>query len=255
MKAYWLGVIATVIAFDSPQLNSSDSPEPIALEVNIPAFRLDVIRAGEVIGSYEVAVGMRKYSTPTGTFSADRVIWNPWWYPPKSYWARHEKITPPGPSNPMGKVKISFGGPLYAHGTPLPLSIGSAASHGCIRMRGEDAVSLAIWLEDEVRARVTPSQLESLLAGWDSTYEVTFPTQVPVRVVYELAEMKGDTLLLHPDIYRWGTNSESAILAVLSHAGIDTAGIDRPAVRKALRGSRTSHVRISAHELLKATHE
>jgi murein L,D-transpeptidase YcbB/YkuD len=226
------------------------SPSRPSLRVNIPAFRLDVLRDGEVIGAYDVAAGMRKYKTPTGRFTADRITWNPWWYPPKSDWARHERITRPGPTNPMGKVKISLGGFLYAHATPFPLTIGSAASHGCLRMRPEDAVSLAIWLEDEAGTGLDTRLLEHLLAEWDSTYEVQLRIPVPVDVVYELAEMRLDTLVLYPDIYRREANSESAVLAVLSRAGIDTASVDRKLLRNMLRRSRSVPVRITAGELL-----
>jgi lipoprotein-anchoring transpeptidase ErfK/SrfK len=44
----------------------------------------------------------------------------------------------------MQGVKIYFNPPYYfIHGTNDPGSIGEAASHGCIRMTEDDAVSLA----------------------------------------------------------------------------------------------------------------
>jgi murein L,D-transpeptidase YcbB/YkuD len=252
MKTPWL-IAAFVFVSNASALGKQQdlpySPSRLSLTVNIPAFRLDVIRDGEVIGAYDVAAGTRKYRTPTGKFTADRITWNPWWYPPKSYWARHEKITRPGPTNPMGKVKISLGGFLYAHATPFAHTIGSAASHGCLRMRPEDAVSLAIWLEDEAGTGLDARLLENLLAVWDSTYEVPLRVPVPVDVVYELVEMRLDTLVLYPDIYRQGANSEPAVLAVLSRAGIDTTSVDRKVVRTMLRRSRSAPVRIIAREL------
>ena len=48
------------------------------------------------------------------------------------------------PRNPMQGVKIYFREPWYfIHGTNKPGSIGSAASHGCLRMRTKDAKALA----------------------------------------------------------------------------------------------------------------
>ena len=75
----------------------------LSLELNIPAMRLDLRRGRELVHSYTVAVGMRAYTTPVGTFSLHEITWNPWWYPPASPWARKEKITLPGPSNPWEK--------------------------------------------------------------------------------------------------------------------------------------------------------
>jgi lipoprotein-anchoring transpeptidase ErfK/SrfK len=47
---------------------------------------------------------------------------------------------PPGVSNPLGTRWMGTSAPAIGiHGTPLPGSIGSAASHGCIRMRIPDA--------------------------------------------------------------------------------------------------------------------
>jgi lipoprotein-anchoring transpeptidase ErfK/SrfK len=90
-------------------------------------------------------VGTRKHPTPTGRFRTGRIDWNPRWVPPPSEWARKFKPRAPGdPRNPMQGVKIYFREPWYfIHGTNDPGSIGTAASHGCIRMRTKDAKSLA----------------------------------------------------------------------------------------------------------------
>ena len=106
----------------------------------MPAFRLDVLADTQVIRSFAIAVGMRRYPTPIGDFAISDVQWNPWWNPPASPWAEKDTITPPGPGNPMGKVKLPLGSLLFVHGTPLTASIGKAASHACIRMRNADAI-------------------------------------------------------------------------------------------------------------------
>jgi hypothetical protein len=71
---------------------------PLSVTLNIPAFRLDVLRNGRVTLSYTVAVGMRRYATPTGDFLISSLVWNPWWYPPDAPWAARDSVTPPGPS-------------------------------------------------------------------------------------------------------------------------------------------------------------
>src|SRR5262245_34345307 len=115
----------------------------LQLIVNVPAARLDVWQEGNWLKSYRVAVGAPRFPTPQGDFQLSAVTWNPWWIPPPSDWARNEKAQPPGERNPMGRVKLAFGNFYYLHGTPDVRSIGRAASHGCIRLRNDDAIELA----------------------------------------------------------------------------------------------------------------
>jgi lipoprotein-anchoring transpeptidase ErfK/SrfK len=123
----------------------SNRAATMSLKVDLSARTLKVIEDGDVVRTYHVAVGTRKYPTPTGSFRTGRIEWNPRWVPPPSKWARKYKPKAPGdPRNPMQGVKIYFREPWYfIHGTNKPGSIGTAASHGCIRMRTKDAKNLA----------------------------------------------------------------------------------------------------------------
>jgi hypothetical protein len=76
----------------------------IELQINVPAYRLDVYERATRARGFRVAVGMPEYPTPTGSFEISRLTWNPWWVPPDREWARGETVTPPGPANPMGRV-------------------------------------------------------------------------------------------------------------------------------------------------------
>jgi hypothetical protein len=236
-------VIAATLAVRSAsaQTKSDSAASDLSLELNIPAFRLDVLRRGVRIQTYVVAPGLPRYPTPVGTFSVTQITWNPWWYPPKTYWARHEKITRPGPENPMGKVKLLVVASVYLHASPFISSIGSAASHGCVRMRPNDAVELAKLLQSTSGAWISAASVDSLVASWDETRVVDLPIGVAVRVVYELAEVRSDSLLLHPDVYRLGQGVEAAALRVLAEAGHDTSRVDRAALRTLVRRARTSH--------------
>src|SRR5688572_24863547 len=117
----------------------------MSLRVDLSDRTLHVVENGEITQTYDVAVGTRKHPTPTGRFRTGRILWNPRWIPPASEWARKLRPRAPGdPRNPMQGVKIYFREPAYfIHGTNDPGSIGTAASHGCIRMRTDDAKSLA----------------------------------------------------------------------------------------------------------------
>jgi L,D-transpeptidase ErfK/SrfK len=214
----------------------------LSLELNIPAIRLDVRRGRDLINSYTVAVGMRAYTTPVGTFSLSEITWNPWWYPPASPWARKEKITRPGPSNPMGKVKLHVGGALYLHATPFESSMGRAASHACVRMRTADAVSLARLVQQATGARIGNAEVDSLIARWNDTRVVDLPAVVPASFVYRLAEVRNASLLLHPDIYRRRTGTaEAEALRVLGAAGYDTTRVNRAILRQLLQKARSEH--------------
>lgn len=84
--------------------------------------------------TYAVAVGTPQYPTPTGKFYIIEKKKDPWWYPPKSDWARDKKPIPPGPGNPLGPYWMDLGNGLGIHSTPDEASLGYSASHGCIRV-------------------------------------------------------------------------------------------------------------------------
>jgi lipoprotein-anchoring transpeptidase ErfK/SrfK len=119
--------------------------ESFYLSVDLSQRRLYVMRDGEEVDSYPVAVGRPKYPTPTGSFRIGHIVWNPHWIPPDSRWARKRRPREAGdPRNPMGRVKMFFREPdLYIHGTREVDSLGEAESHGCIRMRNGTAVDIA----------------------------------------------------------------------------------------------------------------
>ncbi|HEU4746973.1 MAG TPA: L,D-transpeptidase [Gemmatimonadaceae bacterium] len=119
---------------------------PLALRASVSERMLYVRKGDSTIKTFQVAVGTPRYPTPRGTFKVRKMIWNPSWRPPPgSDWARGKKATAPGdPRNPMKVVKIFFKEPdYYIHGTGEVESLGSAASHGCIRMDPEEIAELA----------------------------------------------------------------------------------------------------------------
>ncbi len=97
--------------------------------------RLYLYRNMRFVRRFSIAVGMPRYPTPTGRFSVVNKIRHPTWNPPDSDWAAGLGPVPPGPSNPLGTRWIGLSAPgIGIHGTPQPWTIGTAASHGCIRM-------------------------------------------------------------------------------------------------------------------------
>jgi lipoprotein-anchoring transpeptidase ErfK/SrfK len=97
-------------------------------------FRLTWYRGKKKL-SFPIAVGQPAYPTPTGNFSVIQKQVNPTWFPPSSPWAAGLGPVPPGVNNPLGTRWIGTSAPAIGmHGTPVSSSIGTRASHGCIRM-------------------------------------------------------------------------------------------------------------------------
>jgi murein L,D-transpeptidase YcbB/YkuD len=141
---------ALVIGLGALRLPTPAPRDALVLSADLTTRRLTVMRGGEVVKEYDVAVGQDRYPTPTGSFTVQKIVWNPGWVPPDEGWARGKKPVPPGhPGNPMKLVKIFFQEPdYYIHGTDAVESLGEAASHGCLRMDPNDAGELALLLMD-----------------------------------------------------------------------------------------------------------
>lgn len=224
--------------------------EQLYLELNVPAYRLDVYLSGLLLRSDTVAVGMPRYPTPIRDYRITSVVWNPWWYPPPSDWASKERPRPPGPSNPMGRVKLRAATYIYLHGTPDEASLGHAASHACIRMSNADALSLARLVHRYASPEITEVELDALEADPDRTRTIPLGTPVPFSVVYRVAEIRDGVLQLHPDVYRRVGAPEAETIRVLEAHGIARDRLDRTRLEAALRQSRLDHVSVPLDSLL-----
>ena len=110
--------------------------------------RLYLYKDGALFKKFRVAVGMPHYPTPLGSFKIVQKRYRPSWSNPGSDWAKSmPAYIPPGPSNPLGTRALNLSAPgIRIHGTTKISSIGTAASHGCIRMLRRDVE----WLYDRV---------------------------------------------------------------------------------------------------------
>jgi murein L,D-transpeptidase YcbB/YkuD len=232
---------------DAPQ-----TPPSRWLRLNIPAYRIDVLDDSTVVRTYRVAVGMRRYPTPTGAFALHEIVWNPWWTPPRSEWAKLDTVTPPGPANPLGKVKMRVDGTVFLHGTPHSSSIGRAASHACIRLRNRDAIAIAQEILERDSSDLPAMTMDSILASWDVGRAVRVKTPVRFEVVYQIAEVRDSTLWLYPDIYRRGREGHTVeALRLLGASAIDTLQVDRSALGRAATRARTRAVSIPLKGLVR----
>jgi lipoprotein-anchoring transpeptidase ErfK/SrfK len=108
-------------------------------------FRLRLFKRLKFSKSYGVAVGLPAYPTPSGRFRVTNKAVNPAWTAPNRPWAgAYANETVPGGSaaNPLKARWLGIVGGVGIHGTGAPWSIGTRASHGCIRMRVSDVIDL-----------------------------------------------------------------------------------------------------------------
>jgi lipoprotein-anchoring transpeptidase ErfK/SrfK len=110
--------------------------------------RLYLYRNMNFVRRFRIAVGMPAYPTPLGRYRVVTKERHPTWDPPNSPWAAGLGPVPPGPGNPLGTRWIGTSAPgIGIHGTPQPWTVGTAASHGCIRMY----MNQVEWLFERVR--------------------------------------------------------------------------------------------------------
>lgn len=202
----------------------------INIEINIPAYRLDLYEDGKRLKSYPIAIGMRKYKTPIRDFYIQQVEWNPWWIPPDAPWAKRtdpvtgekirEKPKPPGPSNPLGPVKMSLQSAILLHGTNKPQSIGRAASHSCMRIHPDNAVDLAWKIIVLAGAKQPLFKKEIYRDKSRRTYQLSLLTYVQVTTTYRRMEVYDNSFLLHTDPYSCQPLKADAINAKLNEVGI-----------------------------------
>jgi lipoprotein-anchoring transpeptidase ErfK/SrfK len=109
-----------------------------AIVVRQSRFTVTLYDNGRKIKSWGCAVGQPAYPTPVGDFHIVTKQKNAPWINPGSAWAKGmPAVIGPGPSNPMGIRKLGIDYPgIFLHGIPASEygSIGSRASHGCMRM-------------------------------------------------------------------------------------------------------------------------
>jgi lipoprotein-anchoring transpeptidase ErfK/SrfK len=119
-----------------------------AIVVNVSKNMLYLYDDFKVIRTYHVATAMQGFVTPDGAWEVINKVVNPTWTNPclgqPGCWAASEPaVIPPGPGNPLGTRALYLNAPgIRIHGTPSDSSIGSWASHGCIRMHISESEAL-----------------------------------------------------------------------------------------------------------------
>lgn len=118
---------------------------PSIITVQKSTFTLRLFRHLRYARSYSVAVGQPAYPTPEGLFAIQSKQVNPTWTAPNSPWAGElagQSFDSSDPGNPLKARWMGVTGSVGIHGTGEDDSIGTAASHGCIRMHVRDVINL-----------------------------------------------------------------------------------------------------------------
>jgi lipoprotein-anchoring transpeptidase ErfK/SrfK len=117
---------------------------PVVVTVDRPAFTLRLFKHLKLVKSYRIAVGQAGLETPAGLYHVQTKTVNPSWHVPDSAWAGDlaGQVIPPGPENPIKARWMGIYNGAGIHGTTDVGSLGTAASHGCIRMAIPDVEQL-----------------------------------------------------------------------------------------------------------------
>lgn len=195
------------------------------IEVNIPEFKLYMVRNGEIVFTSNVVVG--KAMTKTVIFSGmmNNIVFSPYWNVPtsiinkeikpgmaknKNYlaqknleWNNGAVRQRPGRNNSLGLVKFLFpnSNNIYLHDTPAKSLFerdSRAFSHGCVRVAKPRELAIELLKDDP---RWTPEKIDKAMHAGKENW-CTLKTKVPVYIGYFTAwvDRKGD-LNFYKDVY------------------------------------------------------
>ena len=122
-----------------PELTEKDLGKTIVVDLSERRIRL--YKGAKLEKTYRCAVGTGSYPTPRGEFKIVLKRYMPSWSnPAPNGWGKDmPSYIPPGPGNPLGTRALNLNAPgIRFHGTTKRYSVGTAASHGCMRMLRED---------------------------------------------------------------------------------------------------------------------
>ena len=121
------------------------SQYPSYLIVDRSNFTLSLYENLKLAKTYTVAIGAAGFDTPVGEYSIQNMAVDPAWNVPDSDWAGDlaGTVVPGGsPENPLKARWMGIFDGAGIHGTDDVASLGSAASHGCVRMAVPDVIEL-----------------------------------------------------------------------------------------------------------------
>jgi len=130
-----------------PKVTTAELAEkyPTVIVVARGSFQLTLYKDLEPAKTYRIAVGQVGLETPAGLYHIENKAVDPAWHVPNSDWAGSlaGQVIPGGvPENPLKARWMGIYAGAGIHGTDAVGSLGTAASHGCIRMAIPDVIEL-----------------------------------------------------------------------------------------------------------------
>ena len=138
--------VAVPVDVTKPKVTTRELADkyPRVIAVNRGGFQLTLYENLKPVRSYTIAVGAAGYDTPAGRYNIQDKQVDPVWNVPNSAWAGSlaGQTIPPGPQNPLKARWMGIYNGAGIHGTADTGSLGSSASHGCIRMSVPEVIEL-----------------------------------------------------------------------------------------------------------------
>jgi lipoprotein-anchoring transpeptidase ErfK/SrfK len=139
--------VALPVETIEPETSKADLAEmyPTYLTVDQSSFTVTLWKNLEPVQEYTVAVGQPAYPTPNGLFSVANKQVDPVWSVPNSDWAGElagTVVAGGTAENPLKSRWMGVTDGVGFHGTDATSSLGTQASHGCIRMAVPDIEQL-----------------------------------------------------------------------------------------------------------------
>jgi lipoprotein-anchoring transpeptidase ErfK/SrfK len=138
--------IAARTHYTKPKVTTKEvaAAYPSYLTLDRSTFTLRLWKHLKLAKTYTVAVGQEGLETPAGLYHIQEKQENPSWHVPNSAWAGSlaGQVIPPGPADPIKARWMGIFEGAGIHGTEEVESLGSAASHGCVRMSIPDVIEL-----------------------------------------------------------------------------------------------------------------
>ena len=218
---------ATASSQDAALGGPNAVPKDTRVVVNIPAYRMDVFRQGELVKSYKIGIGYPEFPLPTGLRKAQTIIFNPTWTPPDEPWvdkmkgvAVGEKVAAGSKLNPLGPIKIPIGLPSLIHGGKSPAKLGTFASHGCVGLTSPQVQDFSRLLAQVAGGEITDQALQGYFKDKTKTQVVKLNQAVPVELRYETIVVEDGKLKIYRDVYDLDTNTEANLRTVLEANGV-----------------------------------
>ena len=126
-----------------PEVSTAEVADkyPVYLTVDQATYTVRLWKDLKLVKSYTIAVGQPAYPTPYGLFSVTDKAVDPVWSVPNSPWAGElagTTVAGGSAENPLRARWMGVTDGVGFHGTDDTYSLGTAASHGCMRMSVPD---------------------------------------------------------------------------------------------------------------------